>query len=34
MGLTANFHLTDVYFTKSSDDGLTWACPDGHHATT
>ena len=26
-GLTANFHLTDVYFTKSSDDGLTWETP-------
>ena len=26
-GLTANFHLTDVYFTKSSDDGLTWDTP-------
>ena len=26
-GLTGNFHLTDVQFTKSSDDGLTWATP-------
>jgi hypothetical protein len=26
-GLTVKFHLTDVYFTKSSDDGLTWSAP-------